>query len=126
MMKILGTHSRTTLLDGTDGNGRFMVKCLDCGTCAHEYTVDQAQADLAQNTTCAPTCKNCHNLRHSCGTSPAVPLFGQNTDLVHVCPIDGNRWRQSNGYFHLWNQVTSTKEWEALLDELQNPSRHDD
>ncbi len=109
----VGPHEQAELLDQKDVNGRFMVVCRRCGTHAHSFDKDQAAKDLAK-TACDPFCYNCNSLRNSSGTQPAVPINGTCNDRLHVCPFEGNRWWQVNGYFHHWQQVTENREWEIL------------
>ena len=117
--KFLGTvgeHRLVELFDSKDVNGRFMVKCNTCETVAHAYSEDQAIMDL-NNCRCNPHCRNCNNLRRSGTKRPAAPIDGEYTDRLHICPKDGNRWWQSNGRFHHWQQITSAQEWESLTGE---------
>mgnify|MGYP001566837222 FL=1 len=115
-----GPH-RYTEEAGKDVNGRYMIICRDCKTDAHAYTVLEAYDDLAV-TACEPNCENCKSLRHSYDGKPAVPIGGTCNIILHICSNDGNRWWQSNTYYHLWNQVTSSREWEGLQKELRSPS----
>ncbi len=116
-MKSIGPHLITQPLDRKDVNGRFMVTCKVCGTTAHAYKLEEAEADLSI-IVCNPNCPNCKNLRNSCSTRPAVPMGGDCNTVLHQCPRDGNRWWQGNTYFHLWQQVTSEREWESLNRDL--------
>lgn len=119
-MKKLGSHEHAELVEGLDCNGRVMVRCNDCQTCAHAWKLEDAEADLAK-TACSPSCQNCAALRRSYDKAPAVPEGGSCTDMLHVCPFDGNRWWQGNDHWHLWQQVTSDREWETLLSWQANP-----
>lgn len=112
-MKAIGSHHRTELSDSKDVNGRYMVTCRDCETCAHAYQVEDAEADLA-SAPCVSNCDNCNKLRRSYDDAPAVPLGGTCNTVLHICPNDGRRWWQSNTHFHLWQQVTDDREWDGL------------
>lgn len=105
-----GVHGKVEILEGKDINGMFMVFCKTCETCAHAIDKSEAIKDLLK-TPCVTDCENCKNLRHSFDKQPAVPINGSCNDESHVCPNDGNRWWQYNTYYHLWKQVTNTKEW---------------
>lgn len=94
--------------NGPDINRRPMIVCGICRVCAH------SEEDL-EKTACNPNCRNCEALRHSYDGKPAVPIGGSSNSRTHICPNDGNRWWQSNNHFHLWQQVTSDREWESLL-----------
>jgi hypothetical protein len=96
---------------GRDINGRLMICCGVCDTYAHSYR-DPVE-DLGK-TACAPYCRNCKALRRSSTRAPAVPVGGECNDRTHVCPNDGNRWWQSNDYYHMWQQVTSDSEWRSI------------
>ncbi len=104
---------------GRDINGRIMLACDTCGVFAHSYA--DPFEDL-KKTSCNPNCWNCKALRESSTRSPAVPIRGTCNDTLHTCPFDGNRWWQSNSHFHMWHQVTSDSEWDALL----NPQHYGD
>ena len=54
-------------------------------------------------------CANCESLEKSTDRHPAVPLGGSCTDVLHICPNDGQRWWQMNTFFHLWQRVDSDK-----------------
>lgn len=95
-----------------------MVRCNTCRACAHELDKNQAIEDLG-NTPCEADCENCKNLKKSTLTCPAVPKNGTCNDILHICPECRNRWWQSNTHFHLWQRVTSDREWEALQEDLQ-------
>jgi hypothetical protein len=112
-MKAIGEHKRTEAA-GKDINGREMVICYDCEASAHARDIPTAESQLSQ-VKCVTNCQNCKNLRSSHTKKPAVPIGGDCNTMLHVCPNDGNRWWQSNDYFHLWQQVTDPKEWEILL-----------
>ncbi len=99
-----------------DVNGLTMVECTACETVAHAADEPKAKADLA-NASCSPNCDNCKRLRRSHDRAPAVPTGGSCHDRLHICPNDGNKWWQTNNHFHLWNQVTSEREWELLQKE---------
>jgi hypothetical protein len=109
----VGPHQNVEKLSRKDINGRHMVMCWDCSTSAHAFDEAEAVADLSK-VSCSPDCVNCNSLNHSCTSKPAVPFGGTCNDRLHVCPNDGNRWWQTNGHFHLWQQVTSDREWEAI------------
>ncbi len=112
-MKEIGPHKRVEILDGKDINGRYMAMCWNCETCAHAFEISEAEMDLTL-IPCIKDCQNCNKLRHSTDHNPAVPLGGTCNTLLHICPNDGRRWWQMNTYFHLWQQVTSEREWQAL------------
>jgi hypothetical protein len=111
-MKATGSHQRTEEL-GRDVNGLQMVLCRDCNTCAHARSIDEARSDL-QRAPCIADCGNCNALRESYDERPAVPKGGNCNTRLHVCPTDGRRWWQMNTHFHLWQQVTSDRDWEIL------------
>lgn len=70
-------------------------------------------------------CSNCDALDHSFDQRPAVPLGGSCTDILHVCPVCGKRWWQFNTHFHLWKNVADDREWEALREQVANPTFED-
>lgn len=113
-MEALGLHMHTETLSMKDINGLTMVKCVDCDACAHAINEEKAKEDLAK-TACSPDCENCKKLRHSYDRNPAVPQGGSCNDVYHICPNDGNRWWQFNAHFHLWEQVTDRREWNAVI-----------
>ena len=117
-MEAIGRHKRTEISER-------MVRCLDCEVCAHAIDIISAKADLAA-TKCATNCENCKNLRHSYDGKPAVPLGGTCNTVLHVCPNDGNKWWQSNGFFHLWQQVTSQTKWVILLRQEAKPKHREE
>ena len=122
-MIVAGDHYNV-LADGrTDINGRIIVICHDCSASGHAVTEEQALLDLA-TARCAPYCFNCKALRHSHDRKPAVPVDGSVTDLIHVCPFDGNRWWQYNTHWHLWKHVTSGSEWEHIRFPSQELDMH--
>jgi hypothetical protein len=96
---------------------KTLMECLwlnvKSATFAHAFDKDQAVKDLS-HTSCAPNCENCNSFRNSYDKKPAVPINGSCNDILHICPIDRNRWWQYNTYYHLWKQVTSDQEWENL------------
>lgn len=112
-METIGSHRNTEVYAQKDVNQRFMVNCRDCGTCAHAYELLEAKADLAK-TPCISYCENCNNLRDSSDRKPGVPLGGNCNTVLHVCPHDGRKWWQSNTHYHMWQQVTSEREWNSL------------
>lgn len=118
-METAGEHTKVERLEQKDINGRLMVVCRSCDTFAHAHTHKEAVDDLS-TTSCAPNCANCKSLSNSNDRAPAVPLRGSCNDVLHVCPNDGNRWWQMNTHFHLWQRVTSDREWQSL----RNPVRH--
>ncbi|OGF63738.1 hypothetical protein A2Z53_02155 [Candidatus Giovannonibacteria bacterium RIFCSPHIGHO2_02_42_15] len=120
-MKEIGAHKRAEILDDKDINGRYMAMCRDCETCAHAYELTEAETNLSL-TPCIIDCANCNKIRHSHDGSPAVPLGGSCNTLLHICPNDGRKWWQMNTHFHLWQHVTSEREWQALRRERTQPS----
>ena len=124
-MKELGEHARAETESGRDINHRFMATCRNCHTTAHAPTEAEAEANLAKSP-CVDDCQNCNNLRHSGSTHPAVPHGGSCNTVLYICPFYKRRWWQSNTHYHLWQQVTSDKEWEILLYDLTHPQDPDD
>jgi len=112
-MTRVGPHKQVGTVNQRDINGRVMVGCRECGTYAHAPTEEEATQDLSR-TSCSPACENCKSLRYSYDGKPAVPIRGSCNDILHTCPNDSNRWWQTNTHFHLWQQVTSEREWESL------------
>jgi len=70
-------------------------------------------------------CSNCEALEHSHDQRPAVPIGGSCNDILHECPLDGQKWWQYNDHFHLWQRVESNRQWESLKEELRNPMPED-
>ncbi len=66
-------------------------------------------------------CSNCEALSKSNSTKPAVPMNGTCNDILHECPLDGQKWWQMNTHFHLWQKVKDDKQWEALREDLRRP-----
>lgn len=112
-MEKIGQHDCVEVCVGRDVNGRYMVICRTCHICAHARYQEEAKRDLSM-VRCSPNCLNCTALRHSYPEKIATPLGGSRDDVLHVCPGDGIRWWQSNSHFHIWQTVTSDKEWELL------------
>jgi hypothetical protein len=73
----------------------------------------------------ATECANCEALEHSFDQKPAVPRGGSCNDILHECPLDGQRWWQFNTHFHLWRKVRDDREWECLQNDLRNPEPAD-
>lgn len=120
-VKQIGPHKLTEIV-GKDINGRFMVKCQRCITYAHAFEISEAEAELTL-APCVSDCENCNSLRRSYDQKPAVPLGGTVNTILYTCPKDGRRWWQSNTFFHLWQQVTSEFQWQALCRDRQPKGR---
>src|SRR3989344_5885661 len=106
----IGPHPQVLDLERDDVNGLGMFECRECNT----YTRDK---DHFAVVSCAPNCANCKALRESHDKKPAAPLNGSCNSILYTCPNDGNRWWQSNTYYHLWQQVTDPEEWKILVRE---------
>ena len=112
-MKLLGqidAHPQVEDLESSDINGLPMFRCGRCDT----YTRNR---DHFVGLACVPNCSNCKALRESHDRKPAASLNGSCNSILYTCPNDGNRWWQSNTYYHLWQQVTDPEEWKILVRE---------
>jgi hypothetical protein len=107
----IGAHREVVDLEDKDVNGRPMYRCNSCST----FTRDPDHFKEA-HVPCIPfdACPNCKALKGSFDRQPAVPEGGTCNDVLHICPFDGRRWWQGNGHFHMWQQVTDIREWEAV------------
>ena len=115
----VGTHVGVRKTEGGTRNTRPTFHCLDCGAIGHS---EEEMLFMI----CSSECKNCQSLRGSHSKAPAVPLDGDCNTLLHTCPNDGNKWWQSNDFFHLWQRVRSQREWDGLVRGGYGSRHHDE
>ncbi len=105
----VGDHPDVEDLGRSDCNGQSMLRCNRC------QTFTRNKEHFAESSVpCELNCQNCKNLSKSHSGAPAVPNGGDCNTILYTCRRCGRRWWQTNGYFHLWQQVTDPEEWRIL------------